>query len=571
MSTIFNRFYSSELAKLRSLSVEFSKANPAIAPMLGAETTDPDVERLLEGVAFLNGLTLQKLDDEFPEIAQELAAILAPQMLRPLPATTLIQFKPKVGLTETAAIPAGTEIDSVPVDGVQCSFRTTTSLRIAPLTLQRFSLDQGSDGNHRLVLDFSMTVADLPDSIRFFLGDELGTAAHLLKLFASKTSSIYFKGANGLSTRLSSNVVLPGFDEPLVPYPDNAFPGFRALQELLFYPSKFLFCEIQGLSAISGFADTKFQIEVNFGKLTGQLPELTEQSFMLNVVPAINLFEHAAEPLILDHSATEQVVTPQGVDKRYYQIYSIDSVTGYRQGQADQKTYLPFSMLNFANAKDRPSYRTSVRPSVINDQIETYISIAYDPDQTPELETLSIKLTCTNRGLPESLRVGDICRPTGTSPERFSFQNVKPVTAALEPPRGEALLWHVIGHTAINLLSLEGVENLAAILRHYNYARSQDHTAWISNERYIDGLTDIKIIRETRLLRGMVVQGQNIRLIVNESNWPTQGLLYLWGMVLNEFLACYASINSYTRFEIEDPSTGTKLKWPMRLGEKPLL
>ena len=35
----------------------------------------PDVERLLEGVAFLNGLTRQKLDDEFPELLQELGLV----------------------------------------------------------------------------------------------------------------------------------------------------------------------------------------------------------------------------------------------------------------------------------------------------------------------------------------------------------------------------------------------------------------------------------------------------------------------------------------------------------------
>ena len=78
--------------------------------MLGAVTTDPDVERLLEGVAFLNGLTLQKLDDEFPEIVQELASVLVPQFLRPLPAASLISFTPKTQLSEPAVIPTGTEI-----------------------------------------------------------------------------------------------------------------------------------------------------------------------------------------------------------------------------------------------------------------------------------------------------------------------------------------------------------------------------------------------------------------------------------------------------------------------------
>jgi type VI secretion system protein ImpG len=99
MATSFNQFYATELARLRAHSVEFAQANPAIAPMLGAVSTDPDIERLLEGVAFLNGQTLQKLDDEFPEIVQELASVLVPQFLRPLPAASLVAFSPKTRLS----------------------------------------------------------------------------------------------------------------------------------------------------------------------------------------------------------------------------------------------------------------------------------------------------------------------------------------------------------------------------------------------------------------------------------------------------------------------------------------
>ena len=83
---MFNRYYESELRNLRKLSREFSLANPALAPMLASSSTDPDVERLLEGVAFLTGLTRQKLEDDFPEFTQEPLWILMPHYLRGIPA-----------------------------------------------------------------------------------------------------------------------------------------------------------------------------------------------------------------------------------------------------------------------------------------------------------------------------------------------------------------------------------------------------------------------------------------------------------------------------------------------------
>ena len=64
---MFNKYYQEELQNLRELAVEFSKVHPALAPMLSGPSTDPDVERLLEGVAFLTGLLRGKLDDDFPE------------------------------------------------------------------------------------------------------------------------------------------------------------------------------------------------------------------------------------------------------------------------------------------------------------------------------------------------------------------------------------------------------------------------------------------------------------------------------------------------------------------------
>ncbi len=52
---MFNR-YLQELSNLRDLGAEFSKAHPENASMLSGRRSDPDVERLLEGTAFLTAL-----------------------------------------------------------------------------------------------------------------------------------------------------------------------------------------------------------------------------------------------------------------------------------------------------------------------------------------------------------------------------------------------------------------------------------------------------------------------------------------------------------------------------------
>jgi len=576
MATRFNRFYASELARLRANSVEFAQANPAVAPMLGAVSTDPDVERLLEGVAFLNGLTLQKLDDEFPEIVQELASILVPQFLRPLPAASMLAFSPKAPLSEKAVIPSGTEIGSAPVDGVVCKFQTTAPVEAYPVSLQQAGTEALSDGTRALRLQFGSTEDDqgtvLPQRLRLYLAQETSAATNLLLLLGNQLKSVRVYDPAGHSIVLSPKLGFPAFDEPLLPYPDNAFPAFGWLQELLFFPQKFLFFELTDLNKGKGqLQGTTFRLEFIFHKSSVPLPSVSVHDFALNVTPVINLFSHEAEPINLNHEAAEHLVSPSGAHKRQFQIYSIDSVTGYVQGNSANKDYVPFSLLTHAKDIKQASYRSSMRPSITSDNVDTYLSVVYDQDEQPTNETLSVRLTCTNRYLPQALKLGDISQATSSSPERFSFANITPVTASIDPPSGEKLLWDVISHTTLNLLSLASAENLRALLRLYNSTCTQDRAVRSANERQIDGIADLSVTREMRLVRGTMMQGQHIVLTCEERNWASPGALYLWGCVLDRFLACYAGINSYTRFEIHDKNTGTEFKWPIRMGQKPLL
>lgn len=576
MATSFNRFYSTELARLRANSLEFAQNNPAVAPMLAAVSTDPDVERLLEGVAFLNGLTLQKLDDEFPEIVQELAHILVPQFLRPLPAAALLDFTPKTRLADTAVIKAGTEIGSTPVEGVSCKFRTTADVHAHPVSLTHVLTEQLRDGSHALWLQFEAPEGKdgplLPDSVRLYLAQEYATASNLLMMLGTQLKSLRLLDAHGHSVSLTPKVHFPGFDERLVPYPDNAFPAFSLIQELLFFPQKFLFFEVgelaRGRGALQG---DKFRIEFIFHKSQVPPPTVSLRNFALNVSPAVNLFEHEAEPIILNHESAEYLVVPSGSHKRQYEIHSIVSVTGYVQSESRTRTYVPFSLLTHDGRHDQASYRTSMRPSLVGDTVDTYISVAYGENDTAANETLSLRLLCTNRHLPQSLKLGDISRPTSTSPERFSFRNITPVTASIPAPSGEKLLWDVISHTTLNMLSLARVDNLAAMLHLYNETCTQDPALRSANTRQIDGITDMAVTRESRLVRGTMMQGQHIVLTCDEKNWASPGVMYLWGAVLDRFLSCYAGVNSYTRFELRDKNSGTQFTWPIRMGMKPLL
>ena len=129
----YRDYYLAELAFLREMGREFAAAHPEVGHMLADSGGDPDVERLLEGFAFLTGQVRQKLDDEFPEILHALTQLIFPEYLRPIPAAAMLRFDPLPNLLHTRQrIPRGTEVASVPIEGTSCRFRTTQDVDLLP-------------------------------------------------------------------------------------------------------------------------------------------------------------------------------------------------------------------------------------------------------------------------------------------------------------------------------------------------------------------------------------------------------------------------------------------------------
>src|SRR5947209_1114992 len=111
------------------MGMQFAEKNPKVAARLSLEPTkceDPHVERLLEGFAFLAARVHLKIDDEFPEISEGLLSVVYPQLVRPIPSMSIVEFQldPEKGkLTSALPIPRGSRLQSRPVGRAPCRLR----------------------------------------------------------------------------------------------------------------------------------------------------------------------------------------------------------------------------------------------------------------------------------------------------------------------------------------------------------------------------------------------------------------------------------------------------------------
>lgn len=576
---MIEKYYQRELSNLRYLAEEFAKAHPALAPMLSGQSADPDAERLLEGTAFLSGLIHEKLDDDFPEIVHGLTQLIFPHYLRPIPSSTLIRFTPKRSLREVMLIKKGTAIDSVESEGTNCTFTTSYDVELFPLAVAsaEFKATGGGFGLLRLGLQLTgMDLAQFPaKSIRFHLAGVYHEASERNWLLFTRLRGLRLVGADGKSHSLGRQALQPvGFaeEEALIPFPARSFPGFRILQEYFVLPEKFLFFDVTGLENwTSRGPGSEFTLEFEFADLPRDLPAMQAEHFQLFVSPALNLFSHQADPILLDHKKTDYPLRASGQNQGHYQIYSVNRVTGFARGTVQEREYLPFALFN-PQVESTAVYALHHRLSPLDGKAELHLSVAYPGgNKEPVQETLSLEIMCTNASLPETLRVGDVRKPTATSPELADFTNIRSPTVPVQPPLGKNLLWRLLSHLFLNYLSVATAENLRSVLKLYIFTETRDRATVLANTQRVEAIAGLNLRASDRFVRGYLIRGQEINLQLDRQGFTGKGDMFLFGSVLDLFLSNYAAINAYTRLTVEDTLHKERFTWPIRLGDRQLL
>ena len=574
---MFRHYYNEQLRNLRELAKEFSGAYPSLAPMLAGQSPDPDVERLLEGVAFLNGMLHEKLDDEFPEIIHGLTDLVFPHFLRPLPSVTLMAFTPKPSLKKAFTVKAGAQIASKEVKGTSCLFSTVSDLDVHPLELTGAEYIQGDGhtGSIKLSLQLQRMPLDSwnPSCLRFHLAGAFSESADLLMLLLLYTESIEITPEEeGGTCRLGPESLHPGgFDrqEQLLPFPERTFLGYRILQEYFLFPQKFMFLDLKMQDNWKNKGKGNgFTIAFRLGKFPFAPPKVRKESFLLHVVPAVNLFKMDAEPVSVDQKHEEYGLYPASENRRNYEIHSIDQVVGIRPGSVAQREYAPFEYFHDQTTAS-PVYEVRRRPSKIGRDLDVSIALLY-PGRVEryDRETLSIALTCSNDALPEHLGPGDISIPTSTSPELLTFHNILTPAPSVQPPLGSNKLWQFLSHLSLNFLSIASLENTRELLNLYIFPEERDKSRVASNIRKVEGLAGLEKQASQRLVEGYMMRGTDIRLKMRQDHFSSIGDMFLFGSVLDYFFGVYSGMNTYTMLAVEETITGNVYSWKPRIGDR---
>jgi Uncharacterized protein conserved in bacteria len=268
------RYYREELDYLRRLGKLLAREKPHLAHFLAEKESDPDVGRLLEAFAFLSGNLRQKLEDEFPEFTHGLINMLWPNYLRPVPAMTIIEYRPKnelktpvqVNRNELIRTRTSHDVSSLVQDVLSdddaiplpaCHFTLTRDIWLQPLSVRDVrntsTLKEGI-----IEIDFiaegKVSPAELDlNKLTFWLGNEDDYTRHQLYLWFSERLMDAELVAGEYRLPLPALWLdAAGFEreDAQLPWPKNVHNGYRVLQEYFCYPESFFFFHLRDAASL---------------------------------------------------------------------------------------------------------------------------------------------------------------------------------------------------------------------------------------------------------------------------------------------------------------------------------
>jgi type VI secretion system protein ImpG len=617
--------YNTELRHLRDMAGEFAREYPKIAGRLALDREakevcpDPYVERLLEGFAWLAARVHLKLDAEFPRFTQALLETVYPHYLSPVPSMAVVRFEidpQQPALAVGVPVPRGTALKSNLGRGEKtpCVFQTGHDVMLLPLRvlearyftrdIQELNLAPELGARAALRLRLQTTAGQTFDKINldhltfYTRGPDELAATIQEQIFARRLGLVIQSPAERgreLARLPATHVQRVGFsrEEALLPASPRGFEGYRLLREYFALPQRFLFFKLTGLAdAAKRCKSDQLDLVIPFREQETSLERRVDAScFELFCSPAINLFPKVLDRISLSDGFYEFQVVPDRNRTTDFEIFELESVTGYGTNAADEQEFRPFYLAKDTDTGLGAYYTTNRVPRMLtaNERqtgkkssyagTELFLSLV-DANSAPyraDLRELGVKALCTNRHLPIQMAVG-------VGRTDFSMGLSAPVNAIRcitgptlpKPSLTEGrFFWRTISHLSLNYLTLvdsakgdEGAAGLRDLLK--LYIEENDRLA----ARQIEGLLTVvskPVVRRVSTPGPIsFARGLEITLTFDEVAFAGTGVFIL-GAVLEQFFAKYVSLNSFTETVVRTKQRGEIIRWPTRLGIRQIL
>ncbi|MCL2779665.1 MAG: type VI secretion system baseplate subunit TssF [Polyangiaceae bacterium] len=542
------------MASLLEDAAGFAEANPALAGALGAPSMDPQVERFRQGLFYLGDQLREQSHRLEGEDYRALAELVSPDLSRPIPAATIVEFS---GVDGAVKVPAGLELRAP--NG--CIFRLVSEVETGPFCVRNARAMQEG-------LEFELaTTGNMPlgeavaNSLRLYVDGPRESALALVEHVLRHAAEIHLRVEGARPIKLGS--VRPhGFRDALAPEPDGPPTGAQFLPEYFLLPQKFSFFVVEGIRSALGAARVrKAKISIRFSAPLTAPVTLDSRDLHAHCAPATNLFRGTSEPRVVDPTLSSFPI--RIADFADASVYAVTRVMAAPRTTSSGSSILvpplhrfaamsPPSHFPYAYSTQRVTLRGRTEPDLL-------LSLSSPRGARPSMDphVLMLDLWGTNRDRSSELRPGEPL-DHGEHGLGIALQARAVVGASpyVPPPSGAAFALHALtravvprGDVYASLLSLiharlprRGIEPslLRANLARVEAVKTAHVSVVSANNRH----------------------GYRASLAIDESAFRGIGDVGLFVRVVHAVLDAQASVNRFYECEVQCRKSGIAVRWP---------
>jgi type VI secretion system protein ImpG len=306
------RLHQAFLAELEALE-KFRVVYSGMYPDVPLASEDPDVRRLLEALALFTARTRLASERNVEGALLRIVHQHFPYLLTPVPAMFMLRASVTRSYVDMSVLPRGAQVSLVQkpaADGGDASsdkafvFRTLSSLKLLPITLDGVDTLLRPKGQLRLLLRFSAKhergdeFSELPLHIDY-LGDLHSSllVLHALERHLVSSSLVWSHKVDAATSGEPCRVAFG----PLPVALDELGPldhPLHAVRRALHFPQLCLYLTAGGFKSPRSWRDFSLVLDLEDG-FPANL-RLHAECFQLHVVPAMNLRRETADPITHD-------------------------------------------------------------------------------------------------------------------------------------------------------------------------------------------------------------------------------------------------------------------------------
>lgn len=588
MNDRLEAYYERELERLYAEAGDFAKRRGKIAARLelgDRGSSDPHVERLLQGFAFVAAGIRQRLDEDFPLLSETLLSSLYPHLLRPRPAMAVVRLRgtPSAAVAGGYAVPEGSSLSATAADGSERIFRTCRDVRLFPVNVEEAALMPLSPGlaetaaarippDAAYVLRLRLTM-DAPgvalgalrmQNLRLYLRAPEHAVPQIYSLLReSRGAHVYDADDNLLGAARVSPV---GFapDDGMVPYAPPTPWGYRMAADYFSFPEKFHFFDVEGLPSPGSSREMVLRI---FCPPTPPDLEVSAENFLTGCVPVVNLFDRDLH-VSMNHETPEYRLAVPADAGAGARVYSVNRVVAAPAGGGRPFDVDPF--YPFAPAAGGRVFHLERRRGE-----EAYLSFTDLRGGAERWETsqVSVSVTCCHGADAAPLPAGAEFRLRERQTVVDGVSVVSGPTRCVFPPGGREAHWRLMSHLALNHLSLsggaEGAGALVEMLRLYDWSGDADNSARIASIRSVE--SRMRLLRPAEGgedLADCFLGGVEVEVALRDDRAGDA----LFASVLEAFVSGHAALNTPVRVVIRSEQRGGReWRFPLRMGRRRLI